>query len=77
MNTYVGAHDVVAPKRKSRSSRAGDVAGQNDLHALREFAENFPRNASLSSLENLDREEPALLRGLSAVEYKDKDRKVS
>ena len=67
----------VSSKRKTRSDRSVDLLNCSDLQALREFSKGIPKVAVIGSFAGLDREQPALLQNFSAVEYKDKDRRVS
>ena len=60
-----------------RRTRSVGVTGQPDIHAVGEFVKDVPQVMCLDSLEGLDRERPALLRQFIAVEYRNKNYRVS
>ena len=64
-------------KRKTRSNPDVGSEGQVDMHSIGEYAKGLPQIAMLNSLDGLDREVPALIRQFVAVEYKDKEKRVS
>ena len=60
-----------------RRTRSVGVTGQPDIHAVGEFVKDVPQVMCLDSLEGLGRERPALLRQFIAVEYRNKNYRVS
>ena len=76
MEHNADAHNIVGTsKRKTRSSK-DDLVGRTDLREVADFAKGLPQIVSLNSLEELNREEPAVLRKFISVEYKDTHRRV-
>ena len=63
-----------ASKRKTRSVAVDSLS---ELHSVAEFTKSLPQVMNLASYDGLNREEPALLRDFVAVEYTDKNRRVS
>ena len=77
MEHNADAHDIVGTSKRTTRSSKDDLVGRNDLHEVADFAKGLPQIVSLDSLEELNREEPAMLRKFISVEYKDTHRRVS
>ena len=63
-----------ASKRKTRSVAVDSLS---ELHSVAEFTKSLPQVMNLASYDGLNGQEPALLRDFVAVEYTDKNRRVS